>query len=85
MNRFRRPFPLSRRDTNSVQLNTLTPSQNTEVDPDKKDADVEVLAEPTDVEHGHLQEIEVDVDKVLQDGEIKDLDADTSPYPEGIA
>jgi hypothetical protein len=82
MNRIRRPFPVSRRDTDSVQLNTLEP-QKTASNIDSKGAEVGVEADSYDIEHGHLQEIEVDVDKILHDGEIKDIDADTSPYPEG--
>lgn len=82
MNRIRRPFPVSRRDTDSVQLNTLEP-QKTAENIDSKAAEVGV-EDSYDIEHGHLQEIEVDVDKVLHDGEIKDVDADTSPYPEGM-
>ena len=83
MNRIRRPFPVTRRDTDSVQLNTLEP-QKTADNVDSKTAEVGVEADSYDIEHGHLQEIEVDVDKVLHDGEIKDVDADTSPYPEGM-
>jgi hypothetical protein len=83
MNRIRRPFPVSRRDTDSVQLNALEP-QKTGDNIDSKGAEVGVEADSYDIEHGHLQEIEVDVDKVLHDGEIKDVDADTSPYPEGM-
>lgn len=83
MNRIRRPFPISRRDTDSVQLNTLEPHTTPE-DSDKKGAEVGIEADSPDLEHGHLQEIEVDVDKVLHDGEVKDIDADTSPYPEGM-
>ena len=65
-----------------MQLNTLEP-QKTADDLDRKGAEVGVEADSPDIEHGHLQEIEVDVDKVLHDGEVKDVDADTSPYPEG--
>ena len=36
-----------------------------------------------DIEHGHLQEIEVDIDQVMNDKGVKDLEVDTSPYPEG--
>lgn len=65
-----------------MQLNTLEPSRPAD-NSDKKGAEVGVEADSPDIEHGHLQEIEVDVDKVLHDGEVKDVDADTSPYPEG--
>lgn len=43
-------------------------------------------ASPVDepaIEHGHLQDLEVDVAKVLEDDTVEDLEADTSPYPEG--
>lgn len=83
MNRIRRPFPISRRDTDSVQLNTLDPQKSAD-GLDRKGAEAGVTVDATDIEHGHLQEIEVDVDKVLHDGEVKDVDADTSPYPEGM-
>ena len=37
-----------------------------------------------ETEHGHLQELEVDVDKVVHEQEmVVDDDADTSPFPEG--
>ncbi|TIA25895.1 small oligopeptide transporter, OPT family [Aureobasidium pullulans] len=81
MNRIRRPFPISRRDTDSVQLNTLDPQKSAD-ELDRKGAEAGVTVDATDIEHGHLQEIEVDVDKVLHDGEVKDVDGDTSPYPE---
>jgi len=84
MHRFRRPFPVTRRDTDDVQLNTLDKSgKSNDVDNDGKGGNIEVGVEPQDIEHGHLQEIEVDMDKVLADADIDDLDADTSPYPEG--
>lgn len=88
MNRIRRPWPAARRDTDSVQLNTLGSSSKADehgIPQDTKGGDIEHDVQPVDVEHGHLQEIEVDVDKVLHDGEIKDVDEDTSPYPEGTA
>jgi len=44
----------------------------------------EYVSEAPDVEQGHLQEIEVDVDRVMHDEGVKDLEADTSPYPEGL-
>lgn len=82
MNRIRRPWPATRRDTDSVQLNTL--DGNGKVgDTKAKGEDIDVNVEPTDIEHGHLQEIEVDVDRVLHDQGVKDVNADTSPYPEG--
>lgn len=82
MNRIRRPWPATRRDTNSVQLNTLDGTGTAEEIKTKGD-DIGVNVEPTDVEAGHLQEIEVDVDRTLHDQGVKDVDADTSPYPEG--
>ena len=48
-----------------------------------KSGEVNHDVQDVDIEHGHLQDIEVDVDKVLHDEGIKGLDADTSPYPEG--
>ena len=84
MHRFRRPFPVTRRDTDDVQLNTLDRSgMPDEVKKAGKHGDVDVAIQPEDVEHGHLQELEVDMDKVLGDADIESLDADTSPYPEG--
>lgn len=76
---------MSRRDTDSVQLNTLDPKKESADSLDRKCPETGIFTEPIDVEHGHLQEIEVDVDKVLHDVEVKDVDADTSPYPEGMA
>jgi len=84
MNRIRRPWAPSRRDTDSVQLNTLNSNGKMEAEergvPEK--IGFEETIEPVDREHGHMQEIEVDVAQVLQDRGIKDIDADTSPYPE---
>lgn len=82
MHRFRRPFPVTRRDTDDVQLNTLNGSEKAEK-LGGKDGDVEVAIESQDVENGHMQEIEVDMDKVLGDVSVEDIEADTSPYPEG--
>lgn len=82
MHRFRRPFPVTRRDTDDVQLNTLDGSGKVEK-LGGKDGDDEVAVESRDLENGHMQEIEVDMDKVLGDGNAEDIEADTSPYPEG--
>ena len=50
----------------------------------EKHQDINEDAEAVDYATGHLQELEVDVDKVVHE---KDMvvgdDADTSPYPEG--
>ena len=35
------------------------------------------------LEHGHLQELEVDLGKRLVETEVYDVDSDHSPYPEG--
>jgi hypothetical protein len=83
MNRTRRPFPISRRDTDSVQLNTLDPQKSAQIS-DIKGPEIDIGADSDDIEHGHLKEIEVDIDAVLHDGQVKDIDEDTSPYPEGI-
>lgn len=85
MHRLRRPFPVTRRETDDVQLNTLDrEGRAEEVEKDGKDDNVQVGVQPEDIEHGHLQEIEVDMNKILGDADIEDLDAHTSPYPEGI-
>lgn len=80
MNRVRRPWTLSRKDTDGVQLNTLDYAGKIS-DEQKKDGPHETV-EPIDVEQGHLQEIEVDVEHVLQDREESAIEGDTSPYPE---
>ena len=85
MNRFRKPWSLSRRETEGAQINTLDESP---VRDDEKGGDVSEkhgstpTSDPVDLDHGHLQEIEVNIDQVLQDRAIKDIDEDTSPYPE---
>jgi hypothetical protein len=33
--------------------------------------------------HGHLQELEVDVERVIREEREEDIDGDESPYPEG--
>lgn len=84
MNRLRRPWPATRRDTDGVQLNTL--DSNGKVEAEEKGVPEKTgltdTIEPVDFEHGHLVELEVDVDKVLHESDVKDLEDDTSPYPE---
>lgn len=67
-----------------VKLNTLDRNGRAESEekglPEKTGA--QVNTDPVDLEHGHLQELEVDIDKVVHDGEMKDVEEDTSPYPE---
>lgn len=36
-----------------------------------------------ELEHGHLRDLEVDVYRVVGEGGIDYIEADTSPYPEG--
>ena len=86
MNRFRKPWSLSRRDTDGAQVNATDEAQTKYEDTDNGYAEKkgeEPKTEPIDHEHGHLQEIEVDLNHVVNDREIKDIDDDTSPYPEG--
>ncbi|KAK3626797.1 hypothetical protein LTR56_019615 [Elasticomyces elasticus] len=84
MNRIRRPWAPTRRDTDGVQLNTFDSTGGSEAeergDTAKKGA--EETTEPVDYAHGHLQEIEVDLDLVLHEQGLKDIAEDTSPYPE---
>lgn len=44
----------------------------------EKDQDAEI-----NVETQHMQELEVDVGKILNDDGLEDIEGDTSPYPEG--
>lgn len=86
MNRIRRPWTATRRDTDGVQMNTLDPvGKSTGSGPpsDTKGGNISPEVSDVDIEHGHLQEIEVDVAKVLHDDTIEDIESDTSPYPEG--
>lgn len=92
MNRLRRPWTLQRQKTDGIQLNTTEdfdkkPSGSDEENgvelPEKNGAGGNV--EPVDMQHGHLQEIEVDLDHVVHDQELKDIDSDTSPYPEVVS
>jgi len=69
----------------ALQLNTLDYAGNTAEDEGHgavKKTGFEAVTEPIDHGEGHLQEIEVDVGQVLQDREVKDIEDDTSPYPE---
>lgn len=43
------------------------------------------VVEPVNPQHGRLQEIEVDLGHVVEDREIKDIEGDTSPYPEVVS
>lgn len=87
MQRIRRPWPISQRDTEGVPLDTLDQgSNNVEVDergklPAEKTG-FDHTTGPVDFGHGHLQEIEVELDQVIQDREVKDIGSDSSPYPE---
>ena len=52
---------------------------------DKKTNSInEKEVEAVGVEHGHLQELEVDLNKTLQEVGVDDVESDHSPYPEGI-
>ena len=85
MNRFRKPWSLSRRQTDGAQVNTLDESpvrDDEKADDFSEKHGAKPTSDPVDHDHGHLQEIEVDIDQVLRDREIKDIDEDTSPYPE---
>lgn len=85
MNRFRKPWSLSRRETDGAQTNT---SDEARARDEEKDNGFSGKHGPDPVEeaidhgHGHLQEIEVDLDHAVHDREIRDIDEDTSPYPE---
>ena len=62
------------------------PSNIEVVDEKKGDGVVGVTGreDGTDVEDGHMQELEVDMGHVLEDKGIEDIEGDTSPYPEGM-
>ncbi|KAI7199863.1 small oligopeptide transporter, OPT family [Hortaea werneckii] len=85
MNRLRRPWAPSRRDTDGVQLETFNENGKS-----TKQAATGVLEKsgvqetvyPVDQEQGHIQELEVDIGHALEDRKIEDVDSDTSPYPE---
>lgn len=80
MNRVRRPWTLHRKDTEGLQMDTPDYAEKSS-DEEKKIGPHEII-EPVDVEQGHLREIEVDVEHVLQDREERDIEGGTSPYPE---
>lgn len=87
MNRIRRPWGPTRRDTDGVQMNTLDHSGKMTAEDEERGSAAEKLGfeestMPVDHGEGHLQEIEVDVAHVLKDREVKDIEEDTSPYPE---
>ena len=84
MNRIRRPWGPSRRDTDGVQMNTLNHNGATGDVPhgEPKKSGFQEPNDTPDYELGHLQEIEVDMETVVQDREVKNIEDDTSPYPE---
>lgn len=85
MNRFRRPWAPSRRDTDGVQLETLNENGTSKDQADTgipEKTRVHETIQPVDLEHGHMQELEVDIGHVLEDRKIEDVESDTSPYPE---
>ena len=43
----------------------------------------DVTPEETEFHHGHLTELEVDLDKTLNEVGIDEVDSEHSPYPEG--
>ena len=90
MNRLRRPWTIQRQNTDGVQMNTLDDFGKKTSGSDEEHGSAEKTgfqanAEPVDVQQGHLQEIEVDLDQVVHDQELKDIDSDTSPYPEVVS
>lgn len=75
---------MSLRHTNSVSKDETAVAEKSGVaSVSGRDGDNGI--EPFDIENGHLQELEVDVQKVLEDQKIEDIESDTSPYPEGTA
>ncbi|KAI7358979.1 small oligopeptide transporter, OPT family [Hortaea werneckii] len=85
MNRLRRPWAPSRRDTDDVQLETMNENGKSEEQADTgvpQKPGVHETIQPVDQEHGHMQELEVDMGHALEDRKIEDVDSDTSPYPE---
>jgi hypothetical protein len=85
MNRIRRPWTLARQHTDGVQMNTLDDYGNKDPMVDEEKSRPREPEQEVDIQHGHLQEIEVDLDHVIEDREIKDIDGDTSPYPEVVS
>ncbi|KAM3421971.1 hypothetical protein BST61_g2348 [Cercospora zeina] len=87
MNRFRRPWTIHCRKTDGVQLNTLENpttkpmASDEELGPPSKN-ETRTDAQPINISTGHPREIEVDLNHVLHDQDGKDIDGDTSPYPE---
>ena len=57
-------------------------SEKTE-DMGKTKSITEKEVEVVGVEQGHLQELEVDLSKTLQEAGIDEIESDHSPYPEG--
>ncbi|KAI6912027.1 small oligopeptide transporter, OPT family [Hortaea werneckii] len=85
MNRLRRPWAPSRRDTDGVQLETFNEngkSKEQAVTGVPEKTGVQETVQPVDLEHGHMQELEVNMGHALEDRKIEDVDSDTSPYPE---
>lgn len=56
-------------DEKGLKIDDITPTEETD----------------TDIENGHMKELEVDVQKILGEEGIEDIDGDDSPYPEGIS
>ena len=85
MDRFRKAWTTSRRDADGAQTTSSSDNEYHSAAEEPAEAEKHGFDEKTpgvDHGHGHLQEIEVDIGHVLQDREIKDIDEDTSPYPE---
>jgi hypothetical protein len=66
-------------------MNTLDDYGNKDPMVDEEKSRPREPEQEVDIQHGHLQEIEVDLDHVIEDREIKDIDGDTSPYPEVVS
>ncbi|EME38617.1 hypothetical protein DOTSEDRAFT_91998 [Dothistroma septosporum NZE10] len=84
MHRIRRPWTLQRQNIDGVQLNAVDHAGTTS-DEDTGGAEkvgAKETVEPLDVDIQRGQSIEVDVAQVLHDAEVKDIEEDTSPYPE---
>jgi hypothetical protein len=59
-------------------------SQTASLKAEEKDPATESTPLESDVEHGHLVDLEVDVGKVLDEGRQHSIADETSPYPEGM-
>lgn len=73
-------FPGDENMSTAIDPPEYAPHKRNEKVTEGKDIDA---SDEIGLEHGHMQELEVDLHKILKEEEVSDIDGDESPYAEG--